>query len=179
MLKKSTQRRRALFCGLCCPIILHLLLKIVICHSSNVLYFSQRYKIKWKLKTESWELRSKERFARDLLFGDSRDNRDNRDNREIYYHSDDTLFRSGLFRLCGLYGLKKKTSQVQDPNFLGEVVRCGTSRKKPSRDSTPKYSPGWFTFRDVPQIAAYREKLISCQKGSDLALTRKLADGTY
>ena len=46
MLKKSTQRRRALFCGLCCPIILHLLLKIVICHSSNVLYFSQRYKIK-------------------------------------------------------------------------------------------------------------------------------------
>ena len=36
-----------------------------------------------------------------------------------------------------------------------------------------------LNFWDVPQIAAYREKLISCQKGSDLALTRKLADGTY
>ncbi len=51
-------------------------------------------------------------------------------------------------------------------------MRCGASRKKPSRDSTPKYSPEWFTCRDVPQIAAYREKLISCQKGLDLVPSR-------
>ncbi len=60
---------------------------------------------------------------------------DNMDNREIYYHSDDTLFRCGLFRLCGLCGLKKNLPPARDP--------------------------------------------ISCQKGADLALTRKLADGTY
>ena len=28
-------------------------------------------------------------------------------------------------------------------------------------------------------MTTYREKLISCQKGLDLALTRKLTDGTY
>ena len=38
---------------------------------------------------------------------------------------------------------------------------------------------GGLNFWDVPQIAAYREKLISCQKELDLALTRKMADGTY
>ena len=73
--------------------------------------------------------------AQDQLFGDNRDHRDNRDNREIYYHSDDTLFRCGLFRLCGLCGLKKN-----------------------------------LTKRETP---------ISWEKGLDLALTRKLADGTY
>ena len=54
------------------------------------------------------------------------------------------------------------------PNFLGEVVRCGASRKKPSRDSTLKYSPGWFTFRDVPQIAAYHKKLQALELNSEV-----------
>ena len=57
--------------------------------------------------------------------------------------------------------LTTRTILSARPNFLGEVVRCGASRKKPSRDSTLKYSPGWFTFRDVPQMAAYHKKLIT------------------
>ena len=47
-------------------------------------------------------------------------------------------------------------------------MRCGASQKKPPRDSTQSTALGGLNFWDVPQIAAYREKLISCQKGSDL-----------
>ena len=72
-------------------------------------------------------------------FFEKRDNRDSRDNREIYYHSDDTLFRCDLFRLCGLCGLKKTSPSARpnflseghtqpilgaQPNFLSEGVRC-------------------------------------------------------
>ena len=95
------------------------------------------------------------RFARDQLFGDSRDNRDNR---EIYYHSDDTLFRCGLFRLCGLCGLKKKPYQARDP------ISC-----QKGSDAFARQNGMRLGARDP----------ISCQKGSDLALTRKMADGTY
>ena len=41
--------------------------------------------------------------------------------------------------------------------FLSEIVRCGTSQKKPTRDSTMTYSPSRFKFSDVPQIAAYHK----------------------
>ena len=44
-------------------------------------------------------------------------------------------------------------------HFSSEVVRCGASQKKPLWDSSKTYSPKGFTFRDVPQIAAYHEKL--------------------
>ena len=43
---------------------------------------------------------------------------------------------------------------------MSEVVRCGASQKKPPKDSTLMYSLGRFTFRDVPQIAAYHTKLL-------------------
>ena len=45
-------------------------------------------------------------------------------------------------------------------------MRCGASQKKPPRDSTQSTALGGLNFWDVPQIAAYREKLISCQKGA-------------
>ena len=60
------------------------------------------------------------------------------------------------------------TYRVARPNFSGEVVRCGASQKKPPRDSTQSTALGGLNFWDVPQIAAYCEKLISCQKGLDL-----------
>lgn len=37
-------------------------------------------------------------------------------------------------------------------------MRC--IKKKPLWDSTKTYSPKGFTFRDVPQVAAYHEKLL-------------------
>ena len=61
--------------------------------------------------------------------------------------------------------VSKKTPQAPRPNFSGEGVRCGASQKKPLRDSTQSTALGGLNFWDVPQIAAYREKLISCQKG--------------
>ena len=47
---------------------------------------------------------------------------------------------------------------------MSEVVRCGASQKKPPKDSTLMYSLGRFTFRDVPQIAAYHTKLLENAK---------------
>ena len=61
--------------------------------------------------------------------------------------------------------VSKKNSPSPRPNFSGEGVRCGASQKKPLRDSTQSTALGGLNFWDVPQIAAYREKLISCQKG--------------
>ena len=55
--------------------------------------------------------------------------------------------------------VSKKTLPSALPNFLSEAVRCGASQKKPLRDSSLTYSPEWFTFRDVPQIAPYHKKL--------------------
>ena len=93
---------------------------------------------------------------------------------------------TSLISLITLNNLKKShrlltehTSPPARPNFSGEGVRCGASQKKPPRDSTRSTALGGLNFWDVPQIAAYREKLISCQKKLDLALTRKMADGTY
>ena len=43
--------------------------------------------------------------------------------------------------------------------LLSKVVRCGTSQKKTPRDSTKTYSPRGLTFWDVPQIAAFHNKL--------------------
>ena len=79
------------------------------------------------------------------LFGDSRDSRDNRDNREIYYHSDDTLFRCGLFRLCGLCGLKKTFPSTTTP------ISC-------QKGAHNRY---------------YLHDRISCQKGSDVVSIKK------
>ena len=60
------------------------------------------------------------------------------------------------------------------PNLLSEVVRCGASQKKPTKDSTLTYSLGWFTFSDVPQIAAYHNKLqtleLNCEVTHQLSL---------
>ena len=58
-------------------------------------------------------------------------------------------------------------------NFSGEVVRCGASQKKPLRDSTHSPALSGLIFWDVPQIAADREKLISCQKGLDVVSIKK------
>ena len=52
------------------------------------------------------------------------------------------------------------------PNLLSEVGRCGASQKKPTKDSTLTYSLGWFTFSDVPQIAAYHNKLQALELNS-------------
>ena len=38
-------------------------------------------------------------------------------------------------------------------------MRCGASQKKPLRDSTHSTALSGLIFWDVPQIAAYREKL--------------------
>ncbi len=54
---------------------------------------------------------------------------------------------------------KKNADGLYNPNLLSEVVRCGASQKRPPKDSTLRYSLGRFTFRDVPQIAAYHNKL--------------------
>ena len=48
---------------------------------------------------------------------------------------------------------------MAQPNFSGEVVRCGASQKKPLRDSTHSTAMSGLIFWDVPQIAVYREKL--------------------
>ena len=48
--------------------------------------------------------------------------------------------------------------------FSGEVVRCGASQKKPLRDSTHSTALSGLIFWDVPQIAAYREKLLQALK---------------
>ena len=70
---------------------------------------------------------------------------------------------------CRLAQAKQiQTHRAAHPNFSGEVVRCGASQKKPLRDSTHSTALSGLIFWDVPQIAAYREKLISCQKGLDL-----------
>ena len=59
-------------------------------------------------------------------------------------------------------------------NLLSDVVRCGASQKKPTKDSTLTYSLGWFTFSDVPQIAAYHNKLqtleLNCKVTHQLSL---------
>ena len=57
-------------------------------------------------------------------------------------------------------------TQSPPPNLLSEVVRCGASQKKPTKDSTLMYSLGWFTFSDVPQIAAYHNKLQTLELNS-------------
>ena len=44
-------------------------------------------------------------------------------------------------------------------NLMLEIVRCGTSQKYPTWDSSLTYSPSGITFREVPQIAAYNIKL--------------------
>ena len=72
-------------------------------------------------------------------------------------------------RSCRLAQAKQtQTLRAAHPNFSGEVVRCGASQKKPLRDSTHSTALSGLIFWDGPQIAAYREKLISCQKGLDL-----------
>ncbi|MBR2975609.1 MAG: hypothetical protein IKC57_02040 [Alistipes sp.] len=43
--------------------------------------------------------------------------------------------------------------------LLSKVVRCGASQKKTPRDSTKTYSPRGLTFWDVPQIAAFHDKI--------------------
>ena len=53
-------------------------------------------------------------------------------------------------------------------------MRCGASQKKSPRDSTQSTALGGLSFWDVSQIAAYREKLISCQKGLDVAAIKRL-----
>ena len=52
----------------------------------------------------------------------------------------------------------KHPFRVARPNFLSEVVRCGTSQKNPPWDSTISTAQGGV-FRDVPQIAAYHNKI--------------------
>ena len=42
-----------------------------------------------------------------------------------------------------------------------------------------RYSLGRFTFRDVPQIAAYHNKFIFQEKVADTTLGKKNADGLY
>ena len=54
---------------------------------------------------------------------------------------------------------KKNADGLYNTNLLLEVVRCGASQKRPPKDSTLRYSLGRVTFRDVPQIAAYHNKL--------------------
>ena len=57
---------------------------------------------------------------------------------------------------------KKITYPPAHHNLLSEWCRCGASQKKPSRDSTLTYSPRGFTFRDVPQMRHYHNKLLEC-----------------
>ena len=64
-------------------------------------------------------------------------------------------------------------------NFSSEGVRCGTSQKKPLWDSTKTYSPKGFTFRDVPQVAAYHEKKICWQSGAFTTLALRNNEGLY
>ena len=54
----------------------------------------------------------------------------------------------------------KHPFRVARPNFLSEVVRCGTSQKKPLRDSSRPTALSGLSFWDVPQIAAYHKKLL-------------------
>ena len=54
------------------------------------------------------------------------------------------------------------------PNFLREVVRCGASRKKPSRDSTLQVQPWMVYFLGCAADCGLSREIISCQKGSDL-----------
>jgi hypothetical protein len=49
-------------------------------------------------------------------------------------------------------------------------MRCGASQKKPLKYSTLTYSLERFTFRDVPQIAAYHKKYLD-RKVADVVLT--------
>ena len=66
-----------------------------------------------------------------------------------------------LQRSCRLEQAKQtQTHRAAHPNFSGEVVRCGASQKKPLRDSTHSTALSGLIFWDVPQIAAYREKLL-------------------
>ena len=65
-------------------------------------------------------------------------------------------------------------------NLLIEVVICGASQKRPSRDSTLTYSPRGFTFWDAPQIAAYLEKLNLLLEGCRCCSDKEVGmDGIY
>ena len=68
------------------------------------------------------------------------------------------VFRGVVGRLENLE--IKNYSLLTTNYFSSEVVRCGASQKNSPRDSTKSYSPRTITFRDVPQIAAYHEKLL-------------------
>ena len=85
---------------------------------------------------------------------DNRDSKDNRDSREIFVIPDLAV----VLVVSAVSVVSKKTYQARDPNFLSEVVRCGTSQKKPSRDSTNSTALDGLSFCDVPQIAAYHKK---------------------
>ena len=75
----------------------------------------------------------------------------------------------------------KRCPLLQEINLLSEVVRCGATQKKPPRDSTKPYSPRRFTFSEVPQIAAYHNKLLKLRLQADnkivvIAETRTAGD---
>ena len=52
-------------------------------------------------------------------------------------------------------------------------MRCGASQKKPLRDSTRSTALSGLIFWDVPQIAAYREKLNFLSEGVRFVLSQK------
>ena len=72
------------------------------------------------------------------------------------------LRRNGL---SGLNGLRPAADAdfyaplAVIPFLLSKAVRCGASQKKTPRDSTKTYSPRGLAFWDVPQIAAFHNKL--------------------
>ena len=75
-------------------------------------------------------------------------------------------FRERHYTLNSLKRLKRKHQLAPRPNFLSEWCGSGASQKKPPKDSTKTYSLGRFTFRDVPQIAAYHKKFNVAGEGS-------------
>ena len=94
---------------------------------------------------------------------DSRDSRDNRDSKEIYYHSDDTLFRCRLFRLSRLCRLKKDLTKRETQFLVRRGQICSIAKEDPLgivHIVQPEGSYFWDGTKMLPLITRNYQKLV-------------------